>query len=115
MESKVIEVSKGRAKRAGTRCKVCRFCSRCFEPAPSAEDVDATTAATNIAEAAASFERGNLAPPPAAASPGVAPADEGVDTSTGATPGVSAACREFGMDDSLSFAEKLGIKPPGVA
>lgn len=43
-------------------------------------------------------------------------ANEGeVDTSTGATPGVSSACKEFGMGDSLVFAASLGIKPPGQA
>lgn len=37
------------------------------------------------------------------------------DASTGATPGVASACKEFGMDDSLAFAASLGIKPPGQA
>lgn len=36
-----------------------------------------------------------------------------VDTSTGATPGVSSACKEYGMGDSFEFAARLGIKPPG--
>ncbi|WP_165054496.1 MULTISPECIES: hypothetical protein [unclassified Adlercreutzia] len=42
-------------------------------------------------------------------------ADGEVDASTGATPGVSAACREFGMGDSAAFAASRGIKPPGQA
>ena len=41
--------------------------------------------------------------------------DGNVDTSTGATPGVSSACRELGMSDSFEFALRLGIKPPGCS
>ena len=37
------------------------------------------------------------------------------DTSTGATPGVSAACEEHGFGDMDDVIAKLGIKPPGVA
>lgn len=41
--------------------------------------------------------------------------DDDTDTSTGATPGVSSACKEFGMGNSFEFAASLGIKPPGQA
>ena len=37
------------------------------------------------------------------------------DTSTGATPGVSSACKEHGFDDMNKLIADLGIKPPGVA
>lgn len=37
------------------------------------------------------------------------------DTSTGATPGVSSACKEHGFDDMEKLIATLGIKPPGVA
>ncbi len=37
------------------------------------------------------------------------------DTSTGATPGVSSACKEHGFDDMEKLIAELGIKPPGVA
>ena len=37
------------------------------------------------------------------------------DTSTGATPGVSSACKEHGFDDMDKLIAGLGIKPPGVA
>lgn len=40
---------------------------------------------------------------------------EDPDTSTGATPGVSSACKEYGFDDMDKFISDLGIKPPGVA
>ena len=36
-----------------------------------------------------------------------------VDAVTGATPGVASACKELGLDDIKSVADKLGIKPPG--
>lgn len=37
------------------------------------------------------------------------------DTSTGATPGVSSACKDHGFDDMDKLIADLGIKPPGVA
>ena len=40
---------------------------------------------------------------------------EEVDASTGATPGVSSACKEHGFDDMNKLIADLGIKPPGVA
>lgn len=41
--------------------------------------------------------------------------ERGVDASTGATPGVAAACKELGLDDMESLNRSLGIKPPGQA
>ena len=40
---------------------------------------------------------------------------EEVDATTGATPGVSSACKEHGFDDMNKLIADLGIKPPGVA
>jgi len=39
--------------------------------------------------------------------------EDEVDTKTGATPGVAAACEEYGMTDPDTVQQKLGIKPPG--
>ncbi|WP_165170384.1 hypothetical protein [Adlercreutzia sp. ZJ242] len=107
--------------------------------AGSPEDVDASTGATSFADAARKLDDGSSpAPPAVAAAPGTAAipgaaaapgtprrprspfatlkaADGEVDATTGATPGVSAACKEFGMDDSAAFAASRGVKPPGQA
>ncbi len=54
-------------------------------------------------------------PADAAASDGVAETGEEVDASTGATPGVSTACKELGLDDMDAVLSARGIKPPGVS
>lgn len=38
-----------------------------------------------------------------------------VDATTGATPGVSAACKELGMASLSDVIADMGIKPPGQA
>lgn len=38
-----------------------------------------------------------------------------VDATTGATPGVSTACKEFGMASLSDVIANMGIKPPGQA
>ena len=38
-----------------------------------------------------------------------------VDATTGATPGVSAACKELGMSSLSDVIANMGIKPPGQA
>ena len=40
---------------------------------------------------------------------------ETVDATTGATPGVSAACKELGMASLSDVIADMGIKPPGQA
>lgn len=44
---------------------------------------------------------------------GVPASESDIDTKTGATPGVSAACKELGMSDPGDVQKKFGIKPPG--
>ncbi len=50
--------------------------------------------------------------PPARRPAGTA---DDVDATTGATPGMSAACRELGMATVEDVVGQLGIKPPGVS
>lgn len=75
--------------------------------------VDATTGATRLAndnstrDASAKAENTSLE-------------NEGweadaVDAATGATPGVSAACKELGMASLSDVIANMGIKPPGQA
>lgn len=97
------------------------------------DDVDAVSAATNLAEKAAQLEASkgvsaSFPPPPAPAPAGMsAPVDnmpdmdnvfEGqnvdCDAATGATPGVAAACQELGMSSLSDVVSELGIKPPGI-
>ena len=96
--------------------------------AADAGTADATSSATANAEEAASSNTSSPAaiacadeassPAPKRSSSPFATlksGDDDTDTSTGATPGVSSACKEFGMGDSFAFAASLGIKPPGQA
>ena len=75
--------------------------------------VDATTSATltidrdNIRESAAEALDDTLK--------GEDREAETVDATTGATPGVSAACRELGMASLSDVIADMGIKPPGQA
>ncbi|RDB58491.1 hypothetical protein C1878_16310 [Gordonibacter sp. 28C] len=80
-------------------------------------DVDAVTAATSLADAAAALDPAReKAPLPACAPPGVSAASAGdVDAATGATPGVASACRELGMASVDDVVRERGIKPPGMA
>lgn len=107
-------------------------------------DTDAITGPTSWADAFKVMDTGSAgAPPPVIGAPGVPSfkskdgerplsqptktkpsnfaclrrgADgEKVDTTTGATPGVSSACKEHGFDDMEKLISDLGIKPPGVA
>lgn len=131
-------------RRKGTRCTVCTFCGRCFEEgaaeASAADgwsgercavcvgcgkclrewglvsdgDADAESGPTNWADAFKVMDTGFAGDaPPIPGAPGAAPAE--VDAATGATPGVASACKDLGLDDMGSVAERLGIKPPGEA
>ena len=128
-------------KWTGTRCDVCVSCGKCAEAWGLVGDgSDADSGPTNWADAFKVMDTGSAgAPPPMTGAPGVggsqgdasepaAPArpssfaclkrgadGEDPDTSTGATPGVSSACKEHGFDDMEKLIDKLGIKPPGVA
>lgn len=132
------EVSGDRpAKWTGARCDVCTSCGKCAEAwgLVGSDASDADSGPTNWADAFKVMDTGSAgAPPPVGAAPGIAfegsvrdakpssfaclkrGADgEAPDTSTGATPGVSSACKEHGFDDMGKLIERLGIKPPGVA
>ena len=135
--------SNGRpAKWTGTRCDVCVSCGKCAEAwgLVGADAVDADSGPTNWADAFKVMDTGSAgSPPPVMGAPGVGGMREGgsnaapsakpssfaclkrgadgeePDTSTGATPGVSGACKEHGFDDMEKLIADLGIKPPGVA
>lgn len=129
-------------KWTGTRCEVCVSCGKCAEAwgLVGAGASDADSGPTNWADAFKVMDTGSAgAPPPVSGAPGVGagcgdagkPAasakpssfaclkrgadGEDPDTSTGATPGVSSACKEHGFDDMDKLIAKLGINPPGVA
>ena len=115
---------------SGTRCEVCRGCGKCLREW-GLFGADAESGATSWAEAFKGMDDGargaapSIPAPPGAQAPApkrssspfatLKSGDDDTDTSTGATPGVSSACKEFGMGDSFAFAASLGIKPPGQA
>lgn len=112
---------------SGHRCEVCRGCGKCLE-AWGLIGADAESGATSWAEGFKKMDDGTAGAPPAVlAAPGAAPSRSrspfatlkagtgDADTSTGATPGVSSACKELGLDDPAAVIANLGIKPPGVA
>ena len=97
------------------RCEVCVGCGKCAERwgLLSSGDVDGQTHATDMAGMAARLDAGTSRskPPATPAAPGQAHSD--CDATTGATPGVSAACQELGLADMNTVLLDLGIKPPG--
>lgn len=111
---------------SGERCEVCVSCGKCAEEwnaLLSQGGADAASHATDMASKAKCLDDGTSAPPIAAAPPGVpaemardirAPKTVEADAVTGATPGVSTACKELGLDDMTSVLSARGIKPPGV-
>lgn len=73
--------------------------------------------ATDMASMAKRLDTGQAAPPPIPHAPGIViEADDGAcDAVSGATPGVSAACKELGLADMGTVIAARHIKPPGVA
>lgn len=98
---------------SGTRCEVCVECGKCaLAWGVASDDPDATSGATNWADAFKVMDDGSAGEaPPMMAAPGSTCESDAV---TGATPGVATACRELGLDDLANLTEQLGIKPPGV-
>lgn len=84
---------------------------------PTHGQTDAVTGATSLADAAAALDpnHGASGPtaPPSCPPPGACNAD--ADAVTGATLGVTSACRELGMSSVDDVVRERGIKPPGVA
>ena len=83
-----------------------------------ADGADAVSGATDWASAFKAMDDGSAgSPPPVTASPGISlgkdDPDGECDATTGATPGVSTACKEFGLDDIGTVLTARGIKPPG--
>lgn len=82
-------------------------------------EIDATTGATVDATSGAtrSFSHDNVRESAAEAHGDAHKGEEceadTVDTTTGATPGVSAACKELGMASLSDVIADMGIKPPG--
>lgn len=132
----------GAPKWSGTRCDVCVGCGKCAEAwgLIPADGADAESGPTNWADAFKVMDIGTAGAPPAVSgAPGVPASEiagsakgkpskpsnfaclkragdgEEPDTSTGATPGVSAACKEHGLADMDALLAERGIKPPGVA
>lgn len=83
--------------------------------------LDATTGPTDWAGRSIELERkmgmeGHApAPPSESRRPGQIEAGYEIDATTGATPGVSAACKELGMASLSDVIADMGIKPPGQA
>ena len=84
-------------------------------------EIDATTGATVDATSGAtrSISHDNVRESAAEAHGGTHKGEEceadTVDATTGATPGVSAACKELGMASLSDVIADMGIKPPGQA
>ena len=87
--------------------------ARCGIDATTSATVDATSGATrsidhnSVRESAAEAHDDTLK--------GEDREAETVDATTGATPGVSAACKELGMASLSNVIANMGIKPPGQA
>ena len=87
--------------------------ARCGIDATTSATVDATSGATrsidhnSVRESAAEAHDDTLK--------GEDREAETVDATTGATPGVSAACKELGMASLSDVIANMGIKPPGQA
>ena len=83
--------------------------------------MDATTSATVDATSGAtrSIDYGNIRDSAAEAHGDTLKGEKReantVDATTGATPGVSAACKELGMANLSDVIADMGIKPPGQA
>ena len=83
--------------------------------------IDATTGATMDATTGAtrSIDYGNIRDSAAEAHGDTLKGEKReantVDATTGATPGVSAACKELGMASLSDVIADMGIKPPGQA
>ena len=81
--------------------------------------LDATTGPTDWAGRSIELERkmgmeGHApAPPSESRRPGEIETTCEIDATTGATPGVSAACKELGMASLSDVIADMGIKPPG--
>lgn len=118
---------------SGKRCEVCVSCGECAKAwgiVPQ-DGADAVSGPTSWADAFKVMDTGFAGtPPPVTGAPGQptegdpatssvpAPANgsaEKADAVTGATPGVSAACAELGLNDMEAVIRDRGIKPPGVA
>lgn len=136
---------KSESRWSGQRCEVCVSCGKCIEAwglAGSSADADTVTGPTSWATAFQALDTGSAGAPPPSAPPGLAemPSDPKkggtaesddcafpspfailksgkgeCDTATGATPGVSSACRDLGLDSMDEVIRARGIKPPGVA
>lgn len=93
----------------------------CGIDATTGATVDATTSATADATTGAtlSIDRDNARESAAKARDDTLKGEdreaEAVDATTGATPGVSAACKELGMASLSDVIADMGIKPPGQA
>ena len=81
-------------EKRGYRCEVCILCGRCFE-----ESIDLLGQSTRTPSPFAVLKRSD--------------GNDELDASTGATPGVSSACSEYGFDDISTVLKQRGIKPPG--
>lgn len=85
----------------------------CGIDATTGATVDATSGATrsidhnSVRECAAEVQNDSLK--------GEEREADTVDATTGATPGVSAACKELGMASLSDVIANMGIKPPGQA
>ena len=81
--------------------------------ATTSASIDATTSATFAAEKASAEEDFRKTDEQAFERCGVS--KDSPDATTGATPGVSAACKELGMASLSDVIADMGIKPPGQA
>lgn len=81
--------------------------------ATTSASIDATTSATFAAEKASAEEDFRKTDEQAFERCGVS--KDFPDATTGATPGVSAACKELGMASLSDVIADMGIKPPGQA
>ena len=75
--------------------------------------VDATTGATRLADDNSTRDASAKAGEASRENEGCEA--DAVDAATGATPGVSAACKELGMASLSDVIADMGIKPPGQA
>ena len=81
--------------------------------ATTGASIDATTSATFSAEKASAEGDCRKTDEQAFERSGVS--EDSPDATTGATPGVSAACKELGMASLSDVIADMGIKPPGQA
>lgn len=85
----------------------------CEIDATTGATVDATTGATRLANDNSTRDASAKAGEISLENEGCEA--DAVDATTGATPGVSAACKELGMASLSDVIADMGIKPPGQA